>query len=179
MFDNNPLLIILALVILLFLFLWILNSLRAPTVTKISNFTNSTSSYNVTTAEKNNIETLTDNWIKKVTMDNDPNGIADLFCSDGNLVGTVSQIIRTKTDIRKYFEYFAKLPGIKVISRKYHVSKISGNVYLNTAFITWYWNGLEQPIVARMTFIYRDNCIYQLHSSVLPEQNTNLVRRQQ
>ena len=53
--------------------------------------------------------------------------------------------------------------------------KITNNVFVNTAFITWYWDRLEQPITARMTFIFRDKCIFQLHSSVLPEINQNLL----
>ena len=41
------------------------------------------------------------------------------------------------------------------------------NVYINTAFVTWKWDGLDEPIIARMSFILRNNCIYQLHSSAL------------
>jgi uncharacterized protein (TIGR02246 family) len=122
-----------------------------------------------------NIEKLTDNWIEAVTIENNPTKVAELFCSDGSLVGTVSKEIRTKENIKAYFNFFAKLPGIKVISRNYNVSKISSNIYTNTAFITWNWNGLKEPIVARMTFIFRGNCIFQLHSSALPELNKDLL----
>ena len=91
------------------------------------------------------------------------------------MVGTVSQIKRTGEDIKLYFDYFANLPGIKVVNRKYQITKVSDDVYINTAFITWYWDGLEAPVVARMTFIINNNCIFQLHSSVLPEVNKSLV----
>jgi|TARA_B110000495_G_C22869110_1_gene506781 hypothetical protein len=117
---------------------------------------------------------LTDLWIQEVTEKNNPEAIGKLFCTDGNLVGTVSQIKRKGEDIKRYFDYFAKLPGIKVVSKKYNISKIVDNVYLNTAFITWSWEGLEKPITARMTFIYRNKCIFQLHSSALPELNKDL-----
>lgn len=121
------------------------------------------------------ISNLTDKWIYEVTISNSPENIQTLFCKDGSLVGTVSKIIRTGEDIKFYFNYFSKLPGIKVINKKYNIMKITNNVFLNTAFITWTWDGLKEPITARMTFIYRNNCIFQLHSSVLPEINKNLV----
>ena len=53
------------------------------------------------------ISNLTDKWIKAVTVNKDPTEIYDLFCSDGNLVGTVSQKKRIGEDIKKYFNYFA------------------------------------------------------------------------
>jgi len=129
--------------------------------------------YNLVTNQ--DITMLTDKWIYEVTVNHSPENIQTLFCKDGSLVGTVSKVIRTGYDIKFYFNYFAKLPGIKVINKKYNIMKITNNVFLNTAFVTWKWDGLDQPITARMTFIYRDKCIFQLHSSVLPEINNNLV----
>ena len=123
----------------------------------------------------NDISKLTDLWIQKVTIDSDPDAIFNLFCQDGNLVGTVSQIKRKGNDIKSYFDYFAKLPEIRVVSKKYNITKVSPNVFLNTAFIEWQWKGLEKSITARMTFLYRDRCIFQLHSSVLPELNQSLL----
>ena len=120
------------------------------------------------------IEDLTNLWIREVTERNNPEAIAQLFCSDGNLVGTVSQVKRNGEDIKKYFDYFAKLPEIRVVAKEYNISKITDNVYLNTAFIKWKWKGLEVPITARMTFIFRNKCIFQLHSSALPELNKDL-----
>ena len=129
--------------------------------------------YNLITHQ--DISLLTDKWIYEVTVNHSPENIQTLFCKDGSLVGTVSKVIRTGYDIKFYFNYFAKLPGIKVLNKKYNIMKITNNVFVNTAFITWSWNGLEQPITARMTFIFRDKCIFQLHSSALPEINNNLL----
>ena len=70
----------------------------------------------------------------------------------------------------------SKLPNIEVISKDYNISKVTDNVYINTAFVTWKWNGLSEPIVARMTFVYRNNCIFQLHSSALPDLNDDLYK---
>jgi hypothetical protein len=122
------------------------------------------------------IAKMTDLWIKEVTEKHNPEAISKLFCIDGNLVGTVSQIKRNGKDIKRYFDYFAKLPGIKVVSKEYNISKVVDNVYINTAFITWSWDGLEKPIVARMSFVYRNKCIFQLHSSALPELNKDLYK---
>ena len=131
--------------------------------------------HNIFSNNENNIANLTDKWINAVTINNDPIEVANMFCSDGSLVGTVSKELRTHNNIKLYFDFFAKLPEIQVISKKYNISKVTSNVYLNTAFITWKWQGLGEPIVARMTFIFRDNCIFQLHSSSLPELNKDLL----
>jgi len=90
-------------------------------------------------------------------------------------MGTVSQVKRTGLDIKGYFDYFAKLPGIKVFEKKYNISQVTKDVFINTAFITWYWNDLDKPITARMTFVFRNNCIFQLHSSQLPDVNEDLL----
>jgi uncharacterized protein (TIGR02246 family) len=131
--------------------------------------------FNMCKNSSQNIETLTDNWIEAVTIENDPEKVANLFCKDGSLVGTVSRELRNKESIKRYFDFFAKLPGIQVVSKNYNISKITSNVYINTTFITWKWDGLDQPIVARMSFIFRDNCIFQLHSSSLPDLNKYLL----
>ena len=125
---------------------------------------------------KSDIAALTDQWIRKVTVEHDPVSIGKMFCPDGNLVGTVSQVKRTGKDIQKYFDYFAKLPGIRVLRKEYNITEVTPQVYINTAFITWSWQGIEEPIVARMSFIFREQCIFQLHSSALPDLNENLVR---
>ena len=126
--------------------------------------------------KKKDIEELTDEWIKEVTENHDPEAIYQLFCPDGNLVGTASQVKRKGRDIKAYFEYFAKLQGIHVISKQYNISHVSKDVYLNTAFITWKWDSIDEPVTARMTFLYKNRCIFQLHSSVLPEINKSLLK---
>ena len=121
------------------------------------------------------ISDTTDKWIREVTVNHDPNAIGNLFCEDGNLVGTVSQIKRKGEDIRRYFDYFAKLPGIKVVDKEYNISQVSDDTWVNTAFITWSWDDLDEPITARMTFVFRNKCIFQLHSSALPDLNQGLL----
>lgn len=124
----------------------------------------------------NDIALATDNWINAVTERHDSEEIAQLFCSDGNLLGTVSQIKRKKEDIKFYFDYFANIPGIRVLKRKYHIYQLATNIFLNIAFMEWNWDQLKKPIIARMTFIYRGKCIYHLHSSGLPEFNYQLYQ---
>ena len=119
-------------------------------------------------------------WINAVTKDNNPEKVANLFCNDGFLWGTVAQNQRTGyAAIKGYFDYFAKLPEIKVINRNDNIRKISNNVYQNNATLVWQWKGLNKPITARMTFLYNKNsngdwCISSLHSSALPDQNQGL-----
>lgn len=127
------------------------------------------------TLSTSTIANLTDEWINAVTVQHDPLAVANMFCHDASLLGTVSQIYRTEDDIEKYFDYFAKLPGITVLNKQYNISQVTPNVNINTAFITWNWDGLEEPVVARMSFVFRDNCIFQLHSSQLPALNQKLL----
>ena len=164
---KNKYIIYIILILFLFIFVLYKNNLNSNKLNQ--------NKLNQNKLNETDIAELTDNWIKEVTVNHNPENIAKLFCSDGNLVGTVSQVKRKGIDIKLYFDYFANLPGIKVISKKYNISKVTPNVFVNTAFITWYWDGLKQPITARMTFIFRDKCIFQLHSSVLPEINQNLL----
>ncbi len=119
------------------------------------------------------VAALTDRWIDAVVNHNNPALVASLFCPDGNLVGTVSTRIRTGDAIRQYFEFFALLPGIRVLKADYMISQVTNDVFVNTAFVTWAWVG-QDPVVARMTFLFRGDCIFQLHSSVLPEVNEGL-----
>ena len=117
------------------------------------------------------ISKLTDEWINAVTKLNSPQDVKNLFARNATLVGTVSTTIRSKREITKYFKYFAKLPGIRVLKADYHIQQVAGKVWLNTAFIKWDWQGLEEPITARMSFLYKGDKIFQLHSSALPETN--------
>lgn len=127
-------------------------------------------------AKESDINGLTDEWIKQVTVNHDAEAVYKLFCSDARLLGTVSQTKRKGIEIKKYFEYFVNLPNIKVISKSYNIEKIANGIYMNNAFITWKWDTINEPIVARMTFIYKNNCIILLHSSVLPEYNATLKK---
>jgi len=131
-------------------------------------------SLNTNKINSDEIEKLTNLWIKNVTEKNDPELVSNMFCDDGNLIGTVSQKKRQGMYIKKYFDYFAKLPEIKVIDKIYNISEVASNVYINTAFVTWNWKGLKKPVVARMTFVFRNKCIFQLHSSALPDMNKDL-----
>lgn len=161
-----------------------------------------------------NITAATNRWIDLVTndnligggMDNDKRNslIGDLFClktPDGkeckssedncaSLFGTVSNKLRRgRTNIQNYFVYFANLPGLSARSINepiFTIQKLSDDVYLNSALITWTWDdgpgsGDLDPLVARMSFTYKYNgnkggmenidnyCIIQLHSSAMPD----------
>ena len=153
---TKPKNLIIGFLILIIVYMIISNSSRDITSQKIANLTNL--------------------WIKRVTIDNDAQAAFDMFCPDGSLIATVSKTKRLANDIKLYFNFFVNIPGIKVLSKKYYITNVTNNVYINTAFVTWKWDDLDKPIVARMTFIFRDNCIFQLHSSVLPDLNDDLYR---
>jgi hypothetical protein len=122
--------------------------------------------------DKKKIAKLTDLWIKEVSINHDPSAVTKLFCPRAKLIGTFSKINRNKDDdIKEYFRYFAKLKGLRVLSKVYNIQQLDSRVFVNTVEIKWMWDALDKPNITRMTFIYRDGCIFQLHSSVLPESN--------
>ena len=122
---------------------------------------------------KLDIKKLTDYFMNNI-INNNPKLLNNLFCQKGILIGTLSQKIRTKNskfNILNYFNYFANLKGIKILSKKYNINKIESNIFVNNAEVKWKWDKIKKPIIARMTFIFKDNCLYLLHSSGLPKAN--------
>ena len=141
----------------------------------------------------------TNKWIETVensaaNLNNKtPTDVTNLFCKDGILWGTVSQIIRVGHDaIKEYFEYFARIKGLHVTERTHNIVKVTDNVYINNAQVSWLHDAITDPLEARMTFIFRnteddstnketnnvinneDWCIFELHSSELPPSNKNV-----
>ena len=137
------------------------------------------------TSAAEQVEDATTAWVRAVTKKNNPRLVADQFCSDGILWGTVSQTIRGGNevggDIEKYFDYFAKLPGLTVKKAEDNVAQVTGDVFVNNANVKWNSDAFDAPVNARMTFIYRRNkshangwCIFELHSSGMPDFNADL-----
>lgn len=116
------------------------------------------------------------NWFDGVTVQHDAKAVASLFSDDATLVGTVSQQVRTGNQIEQYFNFFVNLPNISATPLKSYLTNVSDDVYLNTLFVEWNWDGLEKPIVARMTFLFKKDKIYLLHSSGLPDRPDELQR---
>ena len=142
-----------------------INNLIKPSITRKKKIKNIT---------KESVIKLTDSFINAITKSNSPKETQKLFCKKGVLVGTLSRITRrnkNKHNIEDYFNYFAKIKGIKVISKKYDIQKIKDNIYLNQATMKWKWNSIKKPIIARMTFIIKGDCIFLLHSSSMPALN--------
>jgi len=127
------------------------------------------------------IEERTGEW-EAAVLAGAPAAVAAQFCDDGLLLGTVSQTIRSGEGIERYFDYFARLPGIEVLERRNHVVSVTDDVAINNAIVDWQWDGAD-PVTARMTFVYRREpkddqwCLFELHSSALPEANTGLRRQ--
>lgn len=149
----------------------------------------------------------TDEWVQAVTKYKSSNIVAELFSPDAVLLGTVSRTIRSRTEggtlgikeycaplfvsinhvvdnihvcfLCRYFDYFAKLPEIEVVTRLDTIAQITDDVFVNNAMVYWAWQGdgaptVAAPLCARMTFIFRANQsiddveLFQLHSSALP-----------
>merc|ERR1712086_164810 len=78
-------------------------------------------------------------------------------------------------DIEKYFDYFAKLPGLTMKKVEDNVAQVTGDVFVNNALFA------SKASLFRMTFLYRRDkrhangwCIRELHSSMMPELNDHL-----
>ena len=126
---------------------------------------------------KRTVEMITNDFIYNVTKTNDSKFLNNQFCNNGYLIATLSRKTRRKTkrgSMKQYFDYFANLKGIIVLSKHYDIQKISKNIYLNQATVEWKWDAIKEPVVARMTFIIKNNCIFLLHSSSLPPFNKNI-----
>lgn len=116
-------------------------------------------------------ENLTNKWLDEISLNKDPTEAYKLFCSDGSFIGTVSEIKKEGEDIKSYFNYFANLPGLKVVKKTHNVSKVTDNVYTNTAFVTWSWDDLDEPLNTKIIFTFKDKCIYQLDTNKFPDEN--------
>ena len=115
-------------------------------------------------------ENLTNKWLDEITLNKDPNEAYKLFCSDGSFIGTVSEIKKEGEDIKAYFDYFVNLPGLKVIKKTHNIAKVTDDVYTNTAFVTWSWDDLDEPLSTKIIFTFKDKCIYQLDTNKLPDE---------
>ena len=120
---------------------------------------------------------LTDEWIDNVIVKKSPALVTKMFSKNGILLGTVSKQIREGKDIKCYFKFFVNLPSLDVIYKKYKINEISNNVYVNNAFITFSYNNNKKKeiIKTRITFIFKSNKIFLLHSSELPDLNKKLI----
>ena len=119
------------------------------------------------------IENLTNHFLTLITISKDEIKVDGMFCESGTLIGPESQIRRQGSDIQTYFANFCQLPNVRVLQKKYNTTHIQGDVYLNTAFVLWMWDGLQKPVMARMSFVFQGKKIFHLYSSVLPEFTKN------
>jgi hypothetical protein len=124
--------------------------------------------------DQTDISKLTDLWIKEVTVNHNSDEVSKLFCSDGILIIQGAQY--KDKDIKAYFDYFVNLPKLQVISKQYNISKLAPNVYVNTAYIKWKWNGVYDSINMKMIFVYNGKCIYKLNAPKMPETNNQLFQ---
>lgn len=124
----------------------------------IENFTN----------YESDITTLTDNWLDDIIVNKDLDKVYKQFCSDSTFIGNVTSIKKSGEDIKNYFDYFIKLPGLNIVKKKYNIMKISDNIYTNTAYITWTWDDINEPLNTKIILTFKNKCIYQIHSDALP-----------
>jgi len=116
-------------------------------------------------------------WMHAVVNQSDSQAVADLFCANGMLVATAGFGIRKQTNstdgwgdeeghtIKKFFDYFATLPGQRISNRHNNIVRLSTQVYVNNAWVSWTWDG-NAGMATRMTFVFVETasgtCIFEL-----------------
>ena len=120
-------------------------------------------------SSKDKIARLTNDFLDNLEY-NDIDACADSFCEDGSLYATVSPTLRKHCEILDYFVYFAPLV-VKAGNRHFKITQIANNVWLNAAYVTFTLGTTPTPttVTARMSFVFKGDCIYHLHSSGLPD----------
>lgn len=140
------------------------------------------------------VDKATREWITTVTSGSPeaPFYTTNLYAEDAVLWGTVSEDIRKGTsDIRDYFEYFARLPGLKCSFYEPTIRLINNDVAISSGSYAFEYqkDGKMKFVPARFTFIYRrvpsssnraiEWEIIDHHSSALPQNPDKLARPSQ
>jgi hypothetical protein len=100
------------------------------------------------------ISAATDAWLVELYIQKNASA---RFCSDGTL--TVKGEV---VPAGKYFAELVELPGLRAIRRNYKITKISSDVWLNEAFVTYFHDDLQKPKLDHILFWYRDGCIFKM-----------------
>lgn len=128
-------------------------------------------------------------WLETVTS-NKPTAAVEtsaLYAKDAVLWGTVSEQLRvTPGEILSYFDFFAGLPGLKVVAYQPYVRVWGGDTAINDGYYVFAWrgpDGVEVQKHARFSFVYRREGggksrwkIVDHHSSLLPTAPAKLVK---
>ena len=147
-----------------------------------------------TKEELESVDLATRVWMDTVTSGapDAPEKTTDLYADDAVLWGTVSEELRnTRGEILSYFQYFARLPGLRVLEGSYEptIRLVSPDVAVSSGFYTFEFSkgGVPTAVPARFTFVYRrlpsptdqgvSWAIVDHHSSKMPEQPSEIPRR--
>ena len=154
----------------------------APTMTLQLRLLSSTAE-KATDLHKEVLDT-TQHWMDTVTSGKEdaPAKTAALYAEDCAFWPTVSTELRVEPqEVRDYFEYFARVPGLKVVPGSYKpfVRTFGSDIATNDGYFTFRADDPSSPngekvIPARFTFVYRKNDktgnweIVNHHNSVMP-----------
>ena len=103
------------------------------------------------------VDAATREWISTVTSGSPeaPYYTTNLYAEDAVLWGTVSEDIRTGTsDIRYYFEYFARLPGLTCTSYDPTIRLITNDVAISSGSYAFEYqkDGKTKVVPARCSY---------------------------
>jgi hypothetical protein len=132
----------------------------------------------VSEGEMQAVTAIMHRWDRAVTVDNDAQAVAALFCGDGSeLWGTVSDNLRTSIpEIKSYFDYFA-VKDNTIVAECSFVTRSAVGALTNARKVQWSLGGTIT--CARMEFQLstragNETCIKSLHSSLFPDEPEQL-----
>ena len=120
------------------------------------------------------MENVLKNWIKYVSAQ-DLDMVVDMYCEDGVLLGTFSDVVRKgKKDIEDYFKFFLKKnPKASLVQTETHI--INENNFAVSGFYDFEVDSdAEKRVIskARFSFVFQKQKeffkILSHHSSIMP-----------
>ena len=107
------------------------------------------------------IRNKTDAFLEAITT-GDSDRAMRLFCHDGYVIDGESKSIEAPI----FVSDMIKTSGIKIEDRSYNFQRITDKVWVNSTTINFTWDGMTTPKRVPMTFIFRNGCISQIHTSM-------------
>lgn len=116
------------------------------------------------TNKKQIIIELTDKWLHNVSVEKNVENLYNMFYKKQNMITKKNN--HEDHDLKKHLNFFINLPKIKILSKEYNISQVSENIYINTVYTKWTLRNKE-PIEFKIIFIFKNNYIFELHSSTI------------
>ena len=106
----------------------------------------------------NDIENLSNDFLRLVSVEKDFGKVQKMFCENGTIFGP--KFFDT-LNLKSFFHN--ELTNLCIIAKKFSVVHVQGDVFLNQAKVSWMWDGLQVPVETNMSFLFKGKKIFHLH----------------